>query len=316
MTKQEKALWAAVMVLSAGLLFMGSWMVFSGALSREGLSREEGSGSSAVAMVQEQAITEEAWSRELKRRYGSEVLLTMMNRQVAALEAEQANITVAPEEIEQELDRMAQSYGSRERFLEAMAQLGLSEEVLKEETEYRLLLEKIATADVKVSSSEIDQYLEDHPDQFVPKKQLDLSLIKVEEESLANELLDRLEDGEDFAALAAEHSIDEYTREDGGRLGLIEEDDPFQPQELMETVLELSSGDIAGPIALEDGFGIVYVKRILVPAAPDPKLTRETVRRQLALERSESLSQLEQRLRSKYEARMLAGASPAPFRQP
>lgn len=307
MTRQEKGLWVTVIVLTAGVLFMGSWIFFSGVLFQEENKKPE-QDPPVVASVQDRAITEVEWTEELKKRYGSEVLMTMMNRQVVALEADATNITVTPEEVDRELERIGQGYGSKERFLQEMEQqLGLSEEMLKVETEYRLTLEKIATADVKVDEVEIDQYLSQHPDQFHPKKQFNLSIIKVDTESEADEVLDQLENGEDFASLAAEVSIDEYTRDNGGELGLVEEDDPFQPEVLMETVLSLSKGDIAGPINLKDSYAIVYVEDILVPETPDENLIRETVRKQLALTQSVSLSELERQLRDKYAARIVAG---------
>ncbi|WP_422659037.1 peptidyl-prolyl cis-trans isomerase [Paenibacillus sp. EC2-1] len=307
MTRQEKGLWVTVVVLIAGVLFMGSWMLFSGVLFQDG-NKEIEQTPPVVASIQDRVITEEEWTSELKKRYGSEVLMTMMNRQVVELEAEAANIKVTPQEVDQELDRIGQGYGSKEQFLQEMEQqLGLSEELLKAETSYRLTLEKIATADIKVDDADIDQYLHQHPDQFRPKKQLKLSIIKVEKEPEAEAVLDRLENGEDFAALAEEVSIDEYTRDNGGRMGFVEEDDPFQPEALMKTALSLSKGDIAGPIQLEDGYGIVYVRDILVPKEPDENLIRETVRKQLALEQSVSLSELESQLREKYSARIVAG---------
>lgn len=307
MTRQEKGLWVTVVVLIAGVLFMGSWMLFSGVLFQDG-NKESEQAPPVVASIQDRLITEEEWTGELKKRYGSEVLMTMMNRQVVELEAEAANIKVTPQEVDQELERIGQGYGSKEQFLQEMEQqLGLSEELLKAEASYRLTLEKIATADIKVDDADIDQYLHQHPDQFRPKKQLKLSIIKVEKELEAEAVLDRLENGEDFAALAEEVSIDEYTRDNGGRMGFVEEDDPFQPEALMKTALSLSKGDIAGPIQLEDGYGIVYVRDILVPKKPDENLIRETIRKQLALEQSVSLSELENQLREKYSARIVAG---------
>ncbi|WP_106769524.1 peptidyl-prolyl cis-trans isomerase [Paenibacillus faecalis] len=307
MTRQEKGLWVTVIVLTAGLIFMGSWLFFSGVLFQEGNKKTE-QHSPAVAFVQDKAITEAEWIEELKESYGSEMLITMMNRQVVALEAEASGITVTSEEIDRELERIGQGYGSKERFLKEMKQqLGLSEEMLMADTKYRLTLEKIATADVKVDEAEIDQYLEQHPDQFRPKRQFNLSIIKVETEKEANDVLDRLENGESFADLAAEVSIDEFTRDHGGRLGYVEEDDPFQPEALMETVLTLDKGDIAGPIDLEDSYGVVYVEDILIPETPDENLIRETVRKQLALEQAVSLTELERQLRDKYGARIVAG---------
>ncbi|ANY73579.1 peptidylprolyl isomerase [Paenibacillus ihbetae] len=306
MTRQEKGLWATVIVLTAGVLVMGSYMLFSGEGSRAGSPSGNGP-SPAVATIQDKAITEDEWVRELKKRYGHEMLMTILNRKAVALEAEARGIDVTKSELEAEIDMMSRTYGSKERFFAEMEhQLGISEEELRIETTYRLLLEKIATADVHIDEQQIDSYLEQYPDQFRPKKQLNLSMIEVASEAEANQVMDRLEAGEDFADLAAEVSLDEYTRGDGGKIGLVEEDDPFVPSELMEAALTLEAGDIAGPIELEDNYAIVYVEEIVEPKVPSEESIRESVRKQLALEQSISLTELEQQLREKYEARIVA----------
>ncbi|EFU43562.1 PpiC-type peptidyl-prolyl cis-trans isomerase [Paenibacillus vortex V453] len=307
MTRQEKGLWATVIVLTACVIGMGGWVLFSGIFSQEA-SPSLKDGSLAVASIQDRAITEDEWVDELKKRYGREMLMTMLNRQAVALEAKAKGIDITTAEVDAEIDVMSRSYGSKERFLSEMEnQLGITEAELRMETTYRMLLEKIATSDVYIEPQQIDAYLELYPDQFRPKKQLNLSMIEVASEDEANQAMDRLENGEDFAALASEISLDEYTREEGGQIGLIEEDDPFLPPALLDAALELEPGDIAGPISLTDTYAIVYLHDIIEPKAPSEDKIREAVRKQLALEQSISLSELERQLREKYEARISAG---------
>ncbi|MEX3620373.1 peptidylprolyl isomerase [Paenibacillus glucanolyticus] len=307
MTRQEKGLWATVIVLTACVIGMGGLMLFSGIFSKEA-SPPLKDGSLAVASIQDRAITEDEWVDELKKRYGRDMLMTMLNRQAVALEAKAKGIDITTAEVDAEIDVMSRSYGSKERFLSEMEdQLGITEAELRMETTYRLLLEKIATSDVHIEPQQIDAYLDLYPDQFRPKKQLNLSMIEVASEDEANQAMDRLENGEDFAALASEISLDEYTREEGGQIGLIEEDDPFLPPALLDAALELESGDIAGPISLTDTYAIVYLHDIIEPKAPSEDKIREAVRKQLALEQSISLSELERQLREKYEARISAG---------
>ncbi len=307
MTRQEKGLWATVIVLTACVIGMGGWRLFSGNFSQEAFPPWK-EGSQPVASIQDRAITEDEWVDELKKRYGREMLMTMLNRQAVALEAKAKGIDITTAEVDAEIDVMSRSYGSKERFLSEMEdQLGITEAELRMETTYRLLLEKIATSDVHIEPQQIDAYLDLYPDQFRPKKQLNLSMIEVASEDEANQAMDRLENGEDFAALASEISLDEYTREEGGQIGLIEEDDPFLPPALLDAALELEPGDIAGPISLTDTYAIVYLHDIIEPKAPSEDKIREAVRKQLALEQSISLSELERQLREKYEARISAG---------
>ncbi|WP_082341796.1 peptidyl-prolyl cis-trans isomerase [Paenibacillus solani] len=305
MTRQEKGLRATVIVLAACVLCMGGWIIFSeGGLQEPSPPLQD--GTQTVASIQDRAITEDEWVDELKKRYGNEMLMTMLNRQAVALEARAKDIDITMSEVDEELEVMSRSYGSKERFLSEMEdQLGITESELKTETIYRLLLEKIATSDVHIEEQQIDAYLEQYPDQFRPKRQLNLSMIEVASESEANQVMDRLENGENFADLATEVSIDEYTREDGGKIGLIEEDDPFVPPAVLDAALTLEPGDIAGPISLTDAYAIVYVQDIIEPQALSEEGIREGVRRQLALEQSVSLSELERQLREKYAARII-----------
>lgn len=90
----------------------------------------------------------------------------------------------------------------------------------------------------------------------------------------------------------------------------MEEDDPFQSQALLETATLLEAGDIAGPIRLEDTYGIVYVHDVIEPPTLSEESIREAVRKQLALQQAVSLSELEQQLREKYEAKIFAGVLP------
>jgi foldase protein PrsA len=76
---------------------------------------------------------------------------------------------------------------------------------------------------------------------------------------------------------------------------------------VLDAASTLEPGDIAGPISLTDTYAIVYVKEIIEPQAPSEESVRKAVRKQLALEQSVSLSELERQLREKYEARISAG---------
>lgn len=128
-----------------------------------------------------------------------------------------------------------------------------------------------------------------------------LSMIKVSSYSEAEEIMDRLEQGEDFAALARELSIDEESRQRGGSLGKVEEDDPFWPEELLNTAADLDAGDIAGPIQTKDDFAIIRLESIRSPKMPDQKEIRALLRQELALEQAPPLQQVESDLRNKYD---------------
>lgn len=72
----------------------------------------------------------------------------------------------------------------------------------------------------------------------------------------ANEVLERLRNGEDFAALAAELSQDVTTRDQGGDLGWFIDGELLEPA-LSTVAFSIEPGQIAGPVSTRLGYHIV-----------------------------------------------------------
>lgn len=226
----------------------------------------------------------------------------MINHIVVKKEAKALGITVTDDEVEQELARTMVGYGSEEQYYAQMqSQLGLSRQEVFAETAYRLTLQAIATDGITIKEADIDTYLDQNTERFTPKRELELSMIKVSSYDEGEQVMDRLEQGENFADLAREVSIDAESRLQGGRLGKVEEDDPFWPEGLLKTAASLDEGDIAGPIQAEDDFAIIRLESIHTQNIPDQKEIRALIRQELALEQAPPLQQVESDLRTKYD---------------
>lgn len=302
MTRQERALRNTVVILAVATLMLGGllfWSLRAMANLKEEATENEASD---IATAGGQPIKDKQWMDELKKKHGEEVLTGMINHIVVDMEAKALGITVTDEEVRQELSRTIAGYGSEEQYYAQMlSELGLSRQEVFVETAYRLTLQAIATDGITISEADIDAYLEQNAKRFTPKKEMRLSMIKVSSYSEAEEIMDRLEQGEDFAALARELSIDEESRQRGGSLGKVEEDDPFWPEELLNTAADLDAGDIAGPIQTKDDFAIIRLESIRSPKMPDQKEIRALLRQELALEQAPPLQQVESDLRNKYD---------------
>lgn len=236
------------------------------------------------------------------KKHGHEVLVGMINHIVVEMEAKALGITVTDDEVEQELARTMVGYGSEEQYYAQMqSQLGLSRQEVFAETAYRLTLQAIATDGITIKEADIDTYLDQNTERFTPKRELELSMIKVSSYDEGEQVMDRLEQGENFADLAREVSIDTESRQQGGRLGKVEEDDPFWPEGLLKTAASLDEGDIAGPIQAEDEFAIIRLESIHTQNIPDQKEIRALIRQELALEQAPPLQQVESDLRTKYD---------------
>ncbi|MFX3650753.1 MAG: peptidyl-prolyl cis-trans isomerase [Paenibacillus sp.] len=311
MTRQEKGLWTAVIVLTLGMLVMGTVMAMHGlkqgkdeADTSHDANTEEGS---TVATINGEVITDKEWTDALKRRYGSELLLQMLNRKAVYAEAIERKLIVTPQEIARELATAMEGYDSEKSYFDEMkSQLGLSKQELELEAGYRLLLEKIATIGIQIKDADIEQYWTEHREDYVSPEKYDLSIIIVKEEEEADSLLDALEKGEDFEEAARRQSTDSFSRDAGGRLGWIERNDPFQSEEILQLAAGLDVGNIGGPVRVEEGYAIIRLNDKEEQQVQSAEEVREEIRMQLALSQADPLPQVEQMLRNKYEAVILS----------
>ncbi|MEZ5403468.1 MAG: peptidylprolyl isomerase [Bryobacteraceae bacterium] len=99
---------------------------------------------------------------------------------------------------------------------------------------------------------------------LTPPPQTDPNAKKIlnEEEARlrAEEILKDIRDGADFAATVKDYSDDERTRERGGELPLLIATAPDVPDAIKQPVFAAKSGDVVGPVKLQNGFYIIKVE--------------------------------------------------------
>ena len=104
--------------------------------------------------------------------------------------------------------------------------------------------------------------LEDFSAQSIPTegKQVHVYAIKVDNEGNAIEVANRLQNGEDFATLAAEFSTSELLKQYGGDLGWVPQG--FLPAELDQAAFSLAAGNVSGIIVGTGGYYFIKVSEI------------------------------------------------------
>ncbi|GMK42555.1 hypothetical protein PCCS19_56150 [Paenibacillus sp. CCS19] len=270
---------------------------------KSGASKGQESGST-VGVVGDRTITERELDEELRRRYGEETLRTIMLREAVKQEAAASGLVITPEQLHAELSRMMDGYESETDYYEAMkTQLGLSRQDIEDDASYNLLLEQIAIRNVQVSDEQVNTYINEHAAEFAGATELHLRWILLSTRTEANRILQRLEDGEDFEQLALSDSIDTFTADSGGDLGLIESDDPFIEKALLDTAVGLGVGEIGGPIHTDGGYAVIRLdERREHGGLAGDRLIDEAYRR-AALELADPLPQVEDALLAQYNAR-------------
>ncbi len=166
---------------------------------------------------------------------------------------------------------------SEVRYQLHLQELSLSEEMVLEWVERfntaQQLMRDVGARVLPPTAEEVEAFYERHKEQFRIGERRHLRQILITEESLGDEYEDveamaqdiyqRLGQGEDFAALAAKYSADSYSKGHGGDLGWFEYDDMFP--ELAEVVFEMDAGIVSQPIETEHGLHLVEVLDIKAP---------------------------------------------------
>src|SRR5437773_2714507 len=167
----------------------------------------------------------------------------------------------------------------------------------------RSLLERLRVeevdAQVKVNREEVKAYYATNAANYTTPEELRVShiLVKTQEEAL--DLKNRLDQGEDFAALARKVSLDLSTRYKGGDLGFIKKGQTM-PQ-IEKALLTLKVGGISQPVATSFGYHIVK----LVDRASGTPLSFEDAKEQV---REELLNEKRRRRYAELTASLRAKA--------
>lgn len=188
-------------------------------------------------------ITQGEFYEQIKGLAGTTLLEQVVIDQILS-----ARYAAADDEIQEQFDNYQTMYG--DEFESALAENGLTEETFKDNIRFQILQQK-AMEGVEITDEEITNYYEQG------KYELSARQILVETEQEAQELYDKLQAGEDFAALAKEHSQDAASAENGGEL------DWFTVGEMTgafnDVAYALEIDEISEPVASDDGYYIIQL---------------------------------------------------------
>ena len=168
-----------------------------------------------VASVGGESVTREDWLYALEQQHGKEELRAMVNQKVIDHLAKKYDISVSNKEVEQEYYLIQSVYNAYdEENLE-------DEDTLKEQIKSELLLEELITKDVQVPEKEMKKFYTQNEDQYSIPKMYKLKQLKVTDQAEAEQVLEELDAGSNFEALAMERSTDEQSAHLGGDIGYV-----------------------------------------------------------------------------------------------
>lgn len=218
------------------------------------------------------------------------ILDEMVNNLLLVQAAKRMKIFVSESEIDTKIEALRKSFPSQKVFEEALAEEGLIAGDLRKGILQQILHEKITdalTKEIKISDREVSRYYKTHPSQFFQPQKVQTSHILVEDRSVAEDIMKKLSQGESFAKLAKQYSIDPLSSGNGGDLGFIEPDQ--MPKEFDRVLFHMKPGDISSIIRTDFGFHIIKCGEIIPPKKIATETTTEKIRNFLRQERQRDL---------------------------
>lgn len=245
-------------------------------------------------------------SRQLTQNIESTALATEKDvRQALRLQEQKRQIAYGVIPVQDLVEKVAvtdeevsQYYEQNEANYQAPEQLKLNY--------IELSVEAIA-ADLSITEEELKQFYEDNQQQFVGPEQRSASHILIEgngneAESAIEAIATRIQEGEDFAALAEELSQDPGSASQGGDLGFFERDvlDPA----FEETAFSLENvGDVSEPVKTEFGYHLIKLTGVKQPQGQEFSEVRSEIEKVYQRQQAETLffDQAEQLANLSYE---------------
>lgn len=208
----------------------------------------------AVATVGGEKITKAELYDTLVEQYGAQTLENMVIDKIVEIETKKVEVNISEDEIQKEMNSIFEAYGGQETFNMQMQQSGITEADLKKDIIAYLKTLKLLEPRIKVTEEDIKTYFEENKDTLAQPEKVEASHILVANEATANEVKAKLDEGKDFAELAAEYSTDS-SAQSGGELGYFGKGDMV---EAFETVaFSLKIDEISDPVKSEFGYHII-----------------------------------------------------------
>lgn len=204
----------------------------------------------AVAVVNGVAITKAEFHELLEQEFGTYVLQELIQRELIKQKAEATGAGLDEEEFAQLYEIIIAQLGGPEALQMFLMQNNATEEQFKDQIQMNMLVSELASSEVEVTDEILQAWFAENRHYYDEPETVEVSHILVETEEEAKEIIELLNDGQEFAELAAERSTDQGTAIRGGYLGHIPRGQTVQEFEDMSFSLAVDELGVT-----ESGFG-------------------------------------------------------------
>lgn len=206
------------------------------------------------------------------------VLNALIETELISQAAKVSGVSLTPEMVAARMAELQELAGGEENFAAWLQ----TNQMTQEEFEQALTTEMLTEKTVELITADVPRAVE----------QVHARYIQVDDQALAQSILEQLHTGVDFAMLAQQYSLDRVTGENGGDLSFFARGS-LLVSEIEEVAFNLQPGEIsdyfAGPRA--DGNGTTFYIIQVIERDPQRQLSAELLYKQLQRRFEEWLSQ-------------------------
>ena len=188
----------------------------------------------------------------------AEIMEKLIIEKILFKDAKDKKITVTDEELKEQMDLAIDEMGGQEQLDEYLEDNELTREVLEDNFRKEILVTKYGEKfnnETVISEKEAKKYFDENKENLVVIK---VSHILVETEEEGKDIIKRLDEGEDFGAIALIESIDSISAIEGGSLGYFTKG--ILPVEFEEVAFSLEPGEVSDLIKSDVGYQIIYLE--------------------------------------------------------
>lgn len=300
-------------------------------------SEEKTPEADRVAVVNGEPITRAALEQEMtpvRQRMGmtgenvdearleelqKQVLDNLIRRELIFQESQKKGFTVEEAAVEERLSALKGRFPNPQQFEQMMAQMNFTEDILKRQIREQLTIQKFVESEIveniDIAEADAKAYYEENPDQFEQPEQVHARhiLIKVEENAgeearaearkRIESVQQKLEEGEEFSALAEEYS-EGPSKSRGGDLGFFSRGQMVQPFE--EAAFAMEPGEVSDIVETRFGFHLIQVVEGKAAGTQSYAEARPRIEQMLKNQRIQAeLDQYIEQLREKAEIEVL-----------
>jgi len=211
-----------------------------------------------VASVNGEIIKKDDFIKATISQNGQSILDGLIENALIRQEAKKEGISVTDQEVQDRINSFKTAFGSQDKFNSFLSTYGLTEETLKEQLLPQMLAEKLITKDKIITDKELMDFFVKNKSSFDVKEMVMVRHILVKTQEEAQEILNELKKGGDFAKLAKERSIDTATKDQDGEIGWIGRGivDPA----LENVIFSLKKGEMTPIVKTAFGYEIAEVQ--------------------------------------------------------